>query len=543
MTLQTESTTIALDYLHFGHEAVPPINARLSDRDSEIAEFAKSIESHGLIHPLLVKKIGGVYFVADGNRRLAALQHLAGQKSISKEEPIKCEVDESDSDAAELSLAANVMRKDLHPADMYVAFKDLAQRNLNEVQIANRFGVEPARVTKFLALGNIAPVVLDAWRKDELGTRPVETIRAFTMGQTQEDQIRVFEQLKKSDDLNPWAVGKAFGAGDHATQKAMRICGVEAYQAAGGGIVVDLFGDNHAISDPQLVQRLAQEALVAKQEALLDDGWAWVNFADNMPYSWNYAWERLKAGKKNTFTSEQKTQSGCVITISHNGDVSVSHGVVKPSKGAAGTSGEPAEKKPAAISDSLMYRLSASATEAIRDAIVLEPRIGFIALLAGFMADDYGIKPVKVSHQGMQKNGGERGETSFSAAFERLSGMSDSDLFECAAAVAASALDIRSQSSNSMPFKEHNGTLAAELDAGNTYVALRQRFDAEDYFKSVSKEFLLKAIAEAINDDEARKAASLKKPELVAFALANVPDTGWLPIELRTSHYPGPGAQ
>ena len=542
MRLQTESVSIMLNALHFGHEATPPINARLSDRESEIAEFASSIEAHGLIHPLFVKQIGERHYVADGNRRLAALRYMAEQGTIAADEMIKCELDETNSDAAELSLAANIMRKDLHPADMYVAFKDLSQRSLDEVQIANRFGVEPVRVRKFLALGNIAPVVLEAWRKDELGNNPIPTIRAFTMGATQEDQVRVFEQLKKSGDLNAYQVSKAFGAGDQATQKNLKICGIEAYQAAGGTITVDLFGENHAISDPTLAHTLAEQTLIAKQDALIADGWSWVNFTEAMGYTWR-SMDTLKPGKKGNFTPEQKAASGCAIQVDHYGEVTVHYGIVKPAKVVRETSAssdEPAQ--PATISAALMERLSVQATEAIRDAILLDPRVGLISLLAAHMTNDYSTKPVKASHDGWGKSR-ERGEISYSSAFELLCNKSDEELFEVAAEIAAAALDIVSQNPSSMPFKDGNGALAAELDAGNTYVALRDRMDYEDYFKSAPKAFVMKAITEAINEDEARKVASLKKPDLAAFALANVPPTGWLPVELRTVHYSGPGAE
>ena len=63
------------------------------------------------------------------------------------------------------------------------------------------------------------------------------------------------------------------------------------------------------------------------------------------------------------------------------------------------------------------------------------------------------------------------------------------------------------------------------------------RFDAEDYFGSAPKGFVIKAIAEAINPDEARKAAQGSKRELAVFATKNLKDSGWVPKELRTLHY------
>lgn len=106
-----------------------------------------------------------------------------------------------------------------------------------------------------------------------------------------------------------------------------------------------------------------------------------------------------------------------------------------------------------------------------------------------------------------------------------------------AASIAAAALDLLTQNPSAKPFREGRGKLVDDLDAGNTYVALGGQMDYEDYFKSAPKSFVLKAIGEAINEDEARRVSSFKKPELAAFALANVPAKGWLLVELRTSHY------
>jgi ParB family chromosome partitioning protein len=54
---------------------------------------------------------------------------------------------------------------------------------------------------------------------------------------------------------------------------------------------------------------------------------------------------------------------------------------------------------------------------------------------------------------------------------------------------------------------------------------------------------VLKAISEAINPDEARKLASKTKADIWKWALDNLAKTGWLPKELRTVHYKGPGSE
>ncbi|TGS79736.1 hypothetical protein EN818_30990, partial [Mesorhizobium sp. M3A.F.Ca.ET.175.01.1.1] len=119
--------------------------------------------------------------------------------------------------------------------------------------------------------------------------------------------------------------------------------------------------------------------------------------------------------------------------------------------------------------------------------------------------------------------------------------MSDQELFAAAAGCAAEAVHMERPYAGKPPFDTNSSPLAAAIDAGRLAKALGEAFDAEDYFKSIAKPFVITAIREAINEDEARKADKLKKKELVEFAVKNVPPTGWLPPELRAPTYSGPG--
>src|ERR1700759_617239 len=90
-----------------------------------ITELAASIEAHGLLQNLQVRKAdGGKFEVVAGGRRLAALKLLAKRKALAKDAPIACNVLD-DEDATEISLAENEMRQAMHPADQFEAFKAL----------------------------------------------------------------------------------------------------------------------------------------------------------------------------------------------------------------------------------------------------------------------------------------------------------------------------------------------------------------------------------------------------------------------------------
>lgn len=582
------SFTLPLDRLHFGHEATPPINARRTDRDSEIEALAASILAHGQIQPLSVAQIEGRWFVADGNRRLAALRHLAEAGSFPADGDVACT--EIDGDAEEISLAANVMRTPLHEADALETFRDLAARGMREADIGARFGIPAARVRKILAIGSLSPIILAAWREGRFGDQAAACVRAFTLARDHTHQAEVFARLEKQDHLYPHSIRQALGAGGQRAGQLLAFIGREAYRDAGGAVTEDLFGDNHVLSDVTLAERLAAEKLQEACEALLAEGWKWARPAADLAAGWHYNWRRLQAGSARAnpnenkrlkalravaaaeaasaearaeaaveivaieekvagrgWSAEQKAEAGCAVDIGPKGGLSIIRGLVDPAdarkaekvKAAAGTGGE-ATPKEATVSAALVHRLSVQATLAVRETLAEAPALGLVTLLAGFLTVDFFNQPIRVRHEGYGRTPIRDGD-SFKDVFHRLDAMTGDELLHVAAGIAAGALDLTTHNPLAKPMRGANGVLAAALDPDRLHAALAGRFDAQDYFSSVPKALAIKAIAEAMNEDEARKAGKLGKADLVAFAVANVTPTGWLPPELRAPTYTGPG--
>ncbi|MER8387283.1 ParB/RepB/Spo0J family partition protein [Mesorhizobium sp. M1380] len=577
---------IPLDQLRFGHEAEPPINARRAGRNEGIAELAASIGAHGLQTPLKVKEghdkdgVVGI-FVGTGNRRLAALRLLVEQSQMAAGDPVECAEFDATIDAREAALAEQINRIDLHPADEYVEFRDLADAGMSEMSIASRFGIDPKRVKRILALGRLSSVVIDWWREQEQSNEVFAAVCAFTLAPSVEDQENLFKKLLKQGDVRAWAVKRALGADNPQAARNIKIAGLEAYKAAGGQMTTDLFGDNHVIADPDIAEKVAEEKIAATIAGLKAEGWSLVSMGADLGYYWEHTWKREKAGDgkatadekklikkleksaaKGTdgtadelarlqaaiagrqWTPDQLNKAGAVVKIGHHGDLDVVRGVVKPQaeKKTAWTAGAPKEKGPPTISNALHQRLSGQATLAVRQALQQEPRVGLIALLAGFMTHRrmHSDSPVRVYHEGFAKKNGEDKE-SFASVFSRLSDMTDQELFAAAAGCAAEAVHMERPHNGRMPFDADAAPLAASIKPDLLAVALQETFDAADYFGGASKPFVIQAIREAINDEEARKADKMKKADLTAFALANVPQTGWLPPELRAPTYSGPG--
>ena len=78
-----------------------------------------------------------------------------------------CLVVEPDA-AAESSLAENVVRISMHPADQVVAFSRLAREGATAEQIAARFGVAERTVQKRVRLGGLPDEIINAYREGRI---------------------------------------------------------------------------------------------------------------------------------------------------------------------------------------------------------------------------------------------------------------------------------------------------------------------------------------------------------------------------------------
>ena len=101
-----------------------PGNVRKTPADaSAFTELKASIAAHGLLENLIACSMGpgadGIarYAVIAGGRRLAAMQALAAEGALDEDHPVPCRMIGSIVAAEEVSLAENVVRAAMHPAD------------------------------------------------------------------------------------------------------------------------------------------------------------------------------------------------------------------------------------------------------------------------------------------------------------------------------------------------------------------------------------------------------------------------------------------
>jgi ParB family transcriptional regulator, chromosome partitioning protein len=286
-------------------------NVRRVKADVSIEELAEDIARRTLLQSLSVRPVldaegaeTGIFEVPAGGRRFQALQLLVKQKRMSKTQPVPCVVREGGL-AEEDSLAENVQRVALHPLDQFRAFAALRDKGLGEEEIAARFFVNASVVRQRLRLAAVSEKLLDIYGEDGM---TLDQLMAFTVTSDHARQEQVWEALARSYNKEPYLIRRQLTEGAvRASDKRVRFVGIEAYEAAGGGVMRDLFqqDDGGWLQDPALLDRLVTEKLQTEAETLRTEGWKWIAAAADFPYGHTAGLRRLN-GEPVELTAEEQ---------------------------------------------------------------------------------------------------------------------------------------------------------------------------------------------------------------------------------------------
>jgi ParB family transcriptional regulator, chromosome partitioning protein len=406
-------------------------NARKTGIADGLEELAASIAAHGLLQSLVVRKTSrGKFAVIAGQRRRMALSMLAEQGSIPADMPIACKVLSKDSDAAEISLAENVVRVPMHPADQFEAFRALIDNGAGIADVAARFGVLESFVARRMKLGRVSPALLAVYRE---GGMSLEQLQAFTVSDDHAAQERVWQEGAH----HPGGIRSALTEGEiPSTDKRVRFVGLEAYEGAGGEVRRDLFdtGNSGYILDAELLQKLTQDKLAQEVAAVTAEGWKWVELRESfdwqersefnqhrelapLPADEQEVYDALTAELdelENRMNDEEAdddeatsdrireiaesidrmddrpafyppeivAESGAILFLDYDGDLVIERGLT--AKTAAPRPGAAAQGKPAGdpsgVSASLAEYLTAQKTAAIRAELAQSPSVALAAV-------------------------------------------------------------------------------------------------------------------------------------------------------------------
>ena len=132
----------------------------------ELEELAESIRRHGILQPLLVRRVGTAYELIAGERRLRAGQ-MAGLTEIPC---ILMSMDERESGIA--ALVENLQRQDLDYIEQARGISSLiAKSGMSQEQAARAIGMSQSALANKLRLLRHSPQVLSALRSAKLTER------------------------------------------------------------------------------------------------------------------------------------------------------------------------------------------------------------------------------------------------------------------------------------------------------------------------------------------------------------------------------------
>lgn len=174
-----------------GHLVPSGNNVRGKLDAKSLADLVSSVKEKGVLVPLIVRpreKNGhpdGTYEVVAGHRRLAA----AKEAGVAE---VPCQVREmSDAEAKEVQIVENLQRENVHPLDEAHAFRALIQSMQDVKAVAARVGKPEAYVKRRVALVQLCPEAVKAFRDGVLNEGLAELIAPLSTEGDQQKVVKV----------------------------------------------------------------------------------------------------------------------------------------------------------------------------------------------------------------------------------------------------------------------------------------------------------------------------------------------------------------
>jgi ParB/RepB/Spo0J family partition protein len=173
---------------------------RLTFDMEALNDLAKSIKEHGIIQPLVVRKLQDKYEIIAGERRYKAAA-IVGLKKVP------CIVmNLNDSESAEVAIIENIQRKEMTPLEEAKSFKKLLDKGyLTQEDLGKRMGKSQSSIANKLRLLNLDIAVQDSILNNKISERHARSLLKL---QKKEDQRQMLSEIiekrltvKQTDDL------------------------------------------------------------------------------------------------------------------------------------------------------------------------------------------------------------------------------------------------------------------------------------------------------------------------------------------------------
>lgn len=173
---------------------------RLTFNEEELNELTASIKQHGIIQPLVLRKVGDKYEIIAGERRFKS----ALKAGLTEVPAIVTDLD--DKESAEIAVVENIQRKQLsaiEEAKSYKKLLDLGQ--LTQEQLAIRMGKSQSNVANKLRLLNLNEEVQQALLSNKISERHARSLLQIKDLEEQKNILNMIINdrltVKQTDDL------------------------------------------------------------------------------------------------------------------------------------------------------------------------------------------------------------------------------------------------------------------------------------------------------------------------------------------------------
>jgi len=140
-----------------------PFQPRQDFDEDEIQELCDSLRTHGLLQPVVVRRVGQRYQLVAGERRFRAAVK-AGWSDVPAQV-----IDADDRLATELAIVENLQRKDLSPLEKAASFQQyLEQYRCTQEELAARLKIDRSTIANLIRLLELPDEVQQSLRQGKI---------------------------------------------------------------------------------------------------------------------------------------------------------------------------------------------------------------------------------------------------------------------------------------------------------------------------------------------------------------------------------------
>ncbi|MEA3460936.1 MAG: ParB/RepB/Spo0J family partition protein, partial [Bacteroidota bacterium] len=172
--------------------SVNPFQPRTSFDEESLNELVMSVEEHGIIQPITVRRAAdNSYQLISGERRIRAAEK-AGLKRI----PAFVR-EAGDENMLELALVENIQREDLDAIEVAISYQRLIEEfELTQEGLGNRVGKKRATIANYLRLLNLPVEIQTGIREKKISMGHARALLAI---EDKDYQVEIFSKIISQD--------------------------------------------------------------------------------------------------------------------------------------------------------------------------------------------------------------------------------------------------------------------------------------------------------------------------------------------------------